>query len=38
MQTIAEFVENEQVFRIVKELEIDYSQGYYFCAPKEGID
>ncbi len=38
MRTIAEFVENEQVFRIIKELEIDYSQGYYFCAPKEDID
>ncbi len=34
MKTIAEFVENETIFKIVKELGIDYSQGYYFSAPK----
>lgn len=34
MQTIAEFVENEEIFKIVKELGIDYSQGYYFSQPK----
>jgi len=38
MQTIAEFVESEAIFKIAKELGIDYSQGYYFCAPKEDID
>ncbi|MFA7355115.1 MAG: EAL domain-containing protein [Sulfurimonadaceae bacterium] len=37
MKTIAEFVENETIFNIVKEMEIDYSQGYYFSAPKETI-
>lgn len=33
-KTVAEFVENEEIFAILKELGIDYSQGYYFSAPK----
>ena len=33
--TIAEYVENETIFNIVKEIGIDYSQGYYFSAPIE---
>jgi EAL domain-containing protein (putative c-di-GMP-specific phosphodiesterase class I) len=37
MKTVAEFVENEEIFKIVKELGIDYSQGYYFSEPKEGL-
>ena len=37
MRTIAEFVENEAIFKIVKELGIDYSQGYYFSAPQEKL-
>ncbi len=37
MQTIAEFVENEHIFNIVKELGIDYSQGYYFSAPQKKL-
>jgi PAS domain S-box-containing protein len=32
--TTAEFVENENIFNIVKELGIDYSQGYYFGRSK----
>ena len=35
MKTIAEFVENESIFNKVKELGIDYSQGYYFGEPKK---
>lgn len=35
MQTIAEFVENEFIFNKVKELGIDYSQGYFFSKPLE---
>ncbi|MDX9757007.1 MAG: bifunctional diguanylate cyclase/phosphodiesterase, partial [Sulfurimonas sp.] len=38
MKTIAEFVEYEEIFNIVKELGIEYSQGYYFCAPKEDLE
>jgi len=34
IKTIAEFVENEEIFKIMQELEIDYSQGYYFQAPQ----
>lgn len=33
LKTIAEFVENKEIFDIVKELGADYSQGYYFSAP-----
>jgi len=32
--TIAEFVENEEIFNILDELGVDYSQGYYFGKPK----
>jgi PAS domain S-box-containing protein/diguanylate cyclase (GGDEF)-like protein len=34
IETIAEFVENEAIFNKVKELGIDYSQGYYFAKPE----
>jgi EAL domain-containing protein (putative c-di-GMP-specific phosphodiesterase class I) len=37
MQTIAEFVENEHIFKIVKELGIDYSQGYHFSPPQKKL-
>lgn len=33
LQTIAEFVENEKIFDIIKDLGADFSQGYYFSAP-----
>ncbi len=34
IKTIAEFVCEESIFDIVKDLGIDYSQGYYFGKPK----
>ena len=34
VKTIAEFVENESILNKVKEMGIDYSQGYHFSAPK----
>ena len=34
---IAEFVHSESVQEIVKELGIEYSQGYYFSEPKETL-
>ncbi len=37
MKTIAEFVENEEIFKIVKNLGVDYSQGYFFSAPKKDV-
>jgi PAS domain S-box-containing protein/diguanylate cyclase (GGDEF)-like protein len=37
MKTIAEFVENEKIFLIIKKLGIDYSQGYYFSAPQKEL-
>jgi len=33
LKTIAEYVENEEIFNITKELGADFSQGYYFSAP-----
>ena len=33
--TIAEFVENEEIFNILYNLGVDYSQGYYFGEPKK---
>nr|WP_198304544.1 bifunctional diguanylate cyclase/phosphodiesterase [Arcobacter vandammei] len=33
LKTIAEYVENEEIFNIVKNLGADYSQGYYFSPP-----
>ena len=35
LKTIAEYVENEDIFNITKELGATYSQGYYFAAPLE---
>jgi EAL domain-containing protein (putative c-di-GMP-specific phosphodiesterase class I) len=37
IQTIAEFVENKETFDIVKQLGINYSQGYYFGKPQVAI-
>lgn len=34
IKTIAEFVHSKDVFEKVKEIGIDYSQGYYFSEPK----
>ena len=34
LQTIAEFVENEAIYQIVKDLGVDFSQGYYFAKPE----
>ena len=33
MKTIAEFVEDVEVYNCIKELGIEYSQGYYFAKP-----
>jgi EAL domain-containing protein (putative c-di-GMP-specific phosphodiesterase class I) len=37
MRTIAEFVENEQVFQRVRALGVDYVQGYYLGKPQTGL-
>ena len=34
METIAEYVSNEEIAKIVKELGIDFSQGFYYSKPK----
>jgi diguanylate cyclase (GGDEF)-like protein/PAS domain S-box-containing protein len=38
MRTIAEFVENEQVFERVRGLGVDYVQGCYLGSPKSSLD
>ena len=35
IETIAEFVSNENIYEIVKDLGVDYSQGHYFSQAKE---
>ena len=37
-KTIAEFVESEQIMTILKELHIDYAQGYHISKPLPAID
>jgi PAS domain S-box-containing protein len=32
--TVAEYVENEEIFNILNEIGVDYSQGYYFGIPQ----
>jgi EAL domain-containing protein (putative c-di-GMP-specific phosphodiesterase class I) len=34
IQTIAEYIENEAIFNIIKEIGVDFSQGYYFGKPE----
>jgi len=34
IKVIAEYVENEKIFNILKDMGVDYSQGYYFGKPK----
>ncbi|GAB6074327.1 EAL domain-containing protein [Nautilia lithotrophica] len=34
LSVVAEFVENEKIAEILKELGVDYLQGYYFSKPK----
>ena len=35
IKTVAEFVENEEIYNIVKDMGIDFSQGYAFGKPQE---
>lgn len=38
IQVVAEFVENEEIYNKVKELGIDFSQGYFFGKPSQNIN
>ena len=38
VKTVAEFVENEEILRVLGELDIDYAQGYLFGKPMELVD
>ena len=37
LQTIAEYVENESIYNVVRKLGADFSQGYYFSVPIRSI-
>lgn len=36
--TVGEFVENETIFNILRDIGVDYSQGFYFAKPEPKID
>jgi len=36
--TVAEFVENEDIFKYLNKIGVDYSQGYYFGKPQKSIE
>jgi EAL domain-containing protein (putative c-di-GMP-specific phosphodiesterase class I) len=38
LKTVAEFVENQSLYNIVKGLQVDYSQGYLFGQPARSIE
>jgi diguanylate cyclase (GGDEF)-like protein len=38
IKVIAEYVSNEEIYNKIKELNIDYSQGYYFHMPQENFE
>lgn len=38
IKTIAEFVENEEIYKIIKNIGVDFSQGYYFTQPKKELE
>ncbi|MEA3353284.1 MAG: GGDEF domain-containing phosphodiesterase [Campylobacterota bacterium] len=35
IQTVAEFVENEQIDQLISRMGIDFGQGYYYAEPKD---
>jgi diguanylate cyclase (GGDEF)-like protein len=37
IQTVAEFVENEEIYQTLKKLGIDYAQGYHFSIPSKDL-
>jgi len=38
VKTVAEFVHNEEIYKIVKKLGVDFSQGYYFSPPLPQVE
>ena len=38
IETIAEFVSEEEIYNKIKDLNVDYSQGYYFSEPKDNME
>ena len=38
IKTVAEFIENKEIFEKLKNMGIDYFQGYYFSPPKADIE
>ena len=38
IKTVAEFVSNEAIFKIINDIGIDYTQGYYIDEPRSSIE
>lgn len=38
IKTVAEYVYSKEIYKIIKELGVDYAQGYYFGQPSRNID
>ena len=38
VKTVAEFVSNEAIFKIINDIGIDYTQGYYIDEPRSSIE
>ena len=34
MEVVAEYVENEEIYKVLCDLGVEYSQGYYFGKPE----
>jgi len=37
IKTVGEFVENEDIYKTLQAIGVDYAQGYYFCKPEKDI-
>ena len=38
IKTVGEFVENEEIYKTLQEIGVDYAQGYYFAKPEKNIE
>jgi EAL domain-containing protein (putative c-di-GMP-specific phosphodiesterase class I) len=37
IKTVAEYVHSEQIFKVIKELDIDFAQGFYLGEPSDKL-
>ncbi len=38
VKTVSEYVSNQEIYQKIKELGVDFAQGYYFDAPKQFVE